>query len=176
MITKEIVTAYLETLLWSETFHGMGDDGEEPLIIEGTEYEPGTPLDQIQGCDVSDLATLAPKLLEEAEEDLEGFRAYCLEDIGIDPFKFFDPSQVAHDFALSRNGHGAGFFDREYTISPTGPAGKPSSLRAVRYADSKPGDVVSLSDALQAAAKTFGTCGLDVWTDEAGNLKMESHG
>lgn len=176
MITKEIVTAYLETLLWSETFNGMGDDGEDPLIVEGTEYEPGTPLDQIQGCDVSDLETLAPKVVEEAEEDLEGFRAYCLEDLGIDPFRFFDPSQVAHDFALSRNEHGAGFFDREYTIAPTGPAGNPSNMRAVRYADAVPGDAVNLSDALQEAAGTFGTFGLQVWTDEDGKLKMESHG
>lgn len=166
MITKEIVTAYLETLLWSETFNGMGDDGEDPLIIEGTEYKPGTPLDQIEGCDVSDLATLAPKLLEEAEEDLEGFRTYCLEDIGIDPFKFFDPCQVAHDFALSRNGHGSGFFDGCYLITAQGP-------EEVRQSEDRKTD---LADDLQSAAKTFGTFGLQVWIDEDGNLKMESHG
>ena len=173
-ISDATVTAYLETLLWSECFHGMGDDGEDPLVIDGEEYEPGTPIDQIDGCDVSDLDTLSPDTVKQALEDLEGFQGYCLEALGIDPFVFFDPDQIAHDFCLSRNGHGAGFFDREYTIAPTGPAGRPANSRAVRYADAQPGDVVNLSDALQDAAGTFGTHGLMVWTDETGALRMES--
>lgn len=147
-----IVTAYLETLLWSECFHGQGEDGEDPLVVDGEEYAPGTPIDQIPGCDVSDLATLAPKIVKEAEEDLDGFQSYCEETLGLDPFEVFDASQVAHDFCLSRNGHGAGFFDGVY------------EYEGEEY-----------SSDLQAAAKTFGTMGLSVWNEEDGTLRMESH-
>jgi hypothetical protein len=157
-ITDAVVTSYLGTLLWSETFHGQGDDGEDPLVIDGEEYEAGTPLDQIPGCDVSDLSTLAPEIVDEAREDLEGFRTSCLESIGLDPFRFFEPSQVAHDFALSRNGHGAGFFDGSYTIHCT---------------HQKAG--LDLRDELQDCARDMGTLGLSVWTDKNGNLRMESH-
>lgn len=152
-ISESDVCAYLETLLWSETLH-------ESVTIEGEEYEEGTPLNDVPGCDVSDLETLAPKILEEVRADLEGFRDYCLENLGIDPFRYFDPSQVAHDFALSRNGHGAGFFDRSYKVSTAGPGSDP--------ADS------DLSDELQDAAETFGTFGLMVWV-ENDVLHMESH-
>jgi hypothetical protein len=161
-ITETVVCAYLETLLWSEIFHGQGDDGEDPLVIDGEEYEAGTPLDRIPGCDVSDLETLAPEIVKEAREDLEGFRHSCLESIGIDPFRFFDASQVAYDFALSRNGHGAGFFDRVYTIAANGPGSTPL--------------VNEIQDDLQERAREMGTLGLAVWNDENGNLRMESHG
>jgi hypothetical protein len=166
-ITDAVVTSYLETLLWSETFHGQGDDGEDPLIVDGEEYEAGTSLDQIPGCDVSDLSTLAPAIVDEAREDLEGFRHSCLEGIGIDPFRFFDASQVAHDFALSRNGHGAGFFDRSYTVKATG-------IQTNRATTTNDGSI-ELNDELQECARDMGRFGLSVWTEENGNLKMESH-
>lgn len=155
-ISESDVTAYLETLLWSETLH-------ESVTIEGEEYEEGTSLSDVPGCDVSNLETLAPKVVEEARADLEGFRDYCLENLGLDPFRFFDPSQVAHDFALSRNGHGAGFFDRSYKVSTTGPGAGPCDS--------------DLSDDLQAAAETFdafGVFGLFVWV-ENDVLHMERH-
>lgn len=168
-ITETVVTAYLETLLWSETFHGQGDEGDEPLTWEGSEYEPGTTLDSI--VDVSDLPELAPEVIEEAHEDLEDFRQACLldPDVGLDPFKFFDPCQVAHDFALSRNGHGAGFFDGCYLVTAQGPE------EARQSEDRK----TELSADLQAVARDEGTYGLTLWAEGEGDdavLKLESHG
>lgn len=156
-ISESDVCAYLETLLWSETLH-------DSVTIEGEEYEEGTSLSDVPGCDVSDLETLAPKILEEARADLEGFRDYCLENLGIDPFRFFDPSQVAHDFALSRNGHGAGFFDGTYEVA----------FRSEGGPDFSAASGESVADELQAAAETFGTFGLVVWV-ENGALRMEAH-
>ena len=164
-IDDTITTAYLETLLWSETL--VTDENEEgdrlTLTWEGSDYEEGTPLDQI--IDVSDVEDLAPDVWAEAKSDLEAFQGYCLDSIGIDPFAFFDASQVAHDFALSRNGHGAGFFDNTYRVTCIGPGARMP----------KPFDE-SISDDLQSAAKTFGTLGLMLWVDAEGNLKLESHG
>jgi hypothetical protein len=118
-ITEEVVTQYLETLLWSEIYHG-DEDGKGQLVNDGRFpvagfIEAGTALNEI--IDVSDVETLNAEIVEESRRDLEDFRADCLQSIGIDPFKFFDPSQVAHDFALSRNGHGAGFFARGHFVT-----------------------------------------------------------
>jgi hypothetical protein len=143
------VNAYLECLLWTSTL--STEDGE-PVEIEGDKYRDGTPLDQIPGCDSSDVKTLCPKLLKEATEDLEGFASYCEETLGFDPFEAFDEDQVAHDFCLSRNGHGAGFFDGTYEV-----------------------DGEERANDLQKAAKTFGTHGVMVWVDESGTLRMDSH-
>jgi hypothetical protein len=156
-ISETIVTAYLETLLWTSNL--STEDGE-PVEIDGDMYDDQTPCNDLPGCDVSDLDTLSPATVTQAREDLEGFQAYCLESLGIDPFKFFDPSQVAHDFALSRNGHGAGFFDDRYTINSAGP-------QAFKLE-------TDLADELQSAAKTFGTHGIQVWV-ENGTLKLDSH-
>ncbi len=79
---------YLETALWSST--EMNDEG--------------TPLDKNYSMqDFSDEA------LERANEDLEAFqlKAGVLLD-GL------DLTDVAHDFWLTRNGHGAGFWDGDY--------------------------------------------------------------
>jgi hypothetical protein len=78
--------AYVLTMLWSET-----DDSGEPL---NRKYS------------VADIT-----------ED-----AYHTMISGVDAFvranwsdvRNFDPKYVGHDFALTRNGHGAGFWDGDY--------------------------------------------------------------
>lgn len=75
---------YLEAALWSSN----DDDG--------------VPLDENYGID-----DFSPVALAEAIRDTEAFRRKAgslLDDI--------DPSQAGHDFWLTRNGHGAGFWDR----------------------------------------------------------------
>lgn len=78
--------AYIECALWSS----MDDDGE--------------PLDS--GRDASDVA---PKALASMAADCDAFREMvgeALDDI--------DDEQAGHDFWLTRNRHGAGFWDRGY--------------------------------------------------------------
>lgn len=79
---------------------------------------------------------LAPKwsraALATARAECRDFQWYCAA-AGIE---LGDPTQDGHDFYLTRNGHGAGFWDRGY-----GPRG----------------------DALTKAAHTFGSA--DVWFD-----------
>lgn len=159
IITDRIVNAYLETLLWSEALSACDGDGNPTSITipenapgpyAGDTFEDGTSLDSF--LDTSDLPDLAPKVVAEAREDLEGFGSYVEETLGFDPFEVFDAEQVAHDFCLSRNGHGAGFFDGDFTHE-----GEQYCTR------------------LQDAAETFGTMGLQVWV-ENDTLHVESHG
>jgi hypothetical protein len=184
MATQKAVTAYLETLLWTDTYYAPEDpeaDGEavevnDDRVSFSGEIEDGTPLDQI--VDVSDLDTLNPKISAAAREDLDGFAAHCEETLGFDPFLEFDETQVAHDFALSRNGHGAGFFDREgYEIEPTDEI---KALMARSWYEGvgtskRDPSKVDVRDALQEAAKTFGSHGLMLWVREDGTIGIEDH-
>lgn len=105
MISRKTVHAYVQTLLWSETF-------QEDLEWEGTTYKEGTPLEKLFCSGDNCLRDV----VGQAEEDLASFRAVCVEDLGIDPFQWFPPEDVARNFALSRNGHGAGFFDSTWVV------------------------------------------------------------
>ena len=82
---------YLATALWSST----GDDGE-PLDAEFT------------------IADFAPEAAAAARTDMDSFleaNADLLEQArALVPS--YDDEAVAHDFWLTRNGHGAGFWDR----------------------------------------------------------------
>jgi hypothetical protein len=80
--------AYIECALWSST-DNADDSG-------------GLPLDE--NYDESDLA---PETRAEFERDCADFQESNADDLaGI------DPEQAGHDFWLTRNGHGAGFWDR----------------------------------------------------------------
>jgi hypothetical protein len=81
-----MVRQYLVTALWSST-----DDA-------------GNPLD-----DTHDISALSPECVQQAERDVAAFvtKAGALLD-GL------DLTDVAHDFWLTRNGHGAGFWDGDY--------------------------------------------------------------
>lgn len=87
-----VFTAYAVAALWSST----GEDGE--------------PLDRDH--DVDDLA---PEATESMREDVEAFLSACWgdtwEDFTID-LSGIEPEQIGHDFWLTRNHHGAGFWDR----------------------------------------------------------------
>jgi hypothetical protein len=79
-----VVTAYLVCALWSST------DGEQQ------------PLD-----DNYDIDDFAPEACNTAQSDCESFvtsNAAHLEGL--------TPEQIGHDFWLTRNRHGAGFWDR----------------------------------------------------------------
>jgi hypothetical protein len=111
-ILADVVSAYLTTLLWSET----GDDGE--------------PLDTNHGPEDCDRETL-----DQCEADCTSFLELAwdeLEGAGLSG----DSVAIGHNFVLSRNGHGAGFWDLGL-----GGAG----------------------DRLHEIAKSFGTHGLMAW-------------
>ena len=76
-------TAYIECALWSST------DGD-------------TPLDEDYG-----LEDIAPETLEAMRQDCQDF----IETAG-DLLGTLDAEQAGRDFWLTRNGHGAGFWDR----------------------------------------------------------------
>lgn len=122
--------AYVVAALWSSS-----DESDE---------SGGQPLDS--NYDESDIA---PETLEAMRRDCERFQAdnadlltayYEAIPKGRDSSGEWTPeSQAGHDFWLSRNGHGAGFFDRDV----------PRNLR----------------DTLQERAREFGTFDLYIGDD-----------
>jgi hypothetical protein len=181
IITDRIVNTYLETLLWSETLSACDEDGNSTSITipenapgpyAGDTFEDGTPLDSF--LDTSDLPKLCPDVVAEAKADLEAFGGYVEDTLGFDPFEAFDAEQVAHDFCLSRNGHGAGFFDGNYIVRHEY-LSEEGQVQA-DIAEDSGRDALNVARALQDAAKTFGTLGLSVWVSDEGALRVESHG
>jgi hypothetical protein len=93
-MNNTILTAYLTCALWSST----GDDDE--------------PLDQTNGIEDIDLYTRL-----KMERDVQ--QAVTLADAFVPNWRsYWDDEQFGHDFWLTRNGHGAGFWDRAPTRNP----------------------------------------------------------
>jgi len=112
----EFTASYLEAALWSST----GDDG--------------TPLDNSKYSETE----LAPETIARFKSECARFRAInaaLLEQAS----EHQSETIQAHDFWLTRNGHGAGFWDGGY-----------------------PEDI---GDALTAASKAFGECDLYIGDD-----------
>jgi len=100
----DFTRAYLRCALWASTdndYHGEGD----PRNLPDGKSNGGSPLD-----DNYDLEDIAPACLAQAKADCEGFRDYCRKT-GVD-IDSVDGEQAGHDFFLTRNGHGTGFWDR----------------------------------------------------------------
>lgn len=85
--------SYLETLLWSST------DSD------------GNPLD-----DEYSISDLSPDVIREAARDCAKFQAENADDIEAWPEASASRSAIraGHDFALTRNRHGAGFWDGDW--------------------------------------------------------------
>jgi hypothetical protein len=82
---EEMAAAYVECALWSSS-----------------DFESGTPLDEDHDSDDVDGDTLA-----QMREDVDAFYTANAADLAD-----MTPGQAGHDFWLTRNGHGAGFWDR----------------------------------------------------------------
>ncbi len=80
---EEFLEAYTECALWSSTDTASDDD------------------ENLEGLDV------APETHDAFAEDCEAFIASEWSDL-----QHLDAGQAGHDFWLTRNGHGAGFWDR----------------------------------------------------------------
>lgn len=106
---SEILDQYIETALWSST----DDDG--------------APMDRDYSRDDIDAETL-----DEMENDLDGFMENnaalierAIEEDGA------EETDIAHNFWLTRNGHGAGFWDGDYPA--TGDALTEASKKCREY-------------------------------------------
>lgn len=97
----EAMTAYFETLLW--TSHCNGEATHDDCRGE----DCASALDDL-GYTGDDFA---PGAAREAEEDLQGFVTSCLGERP-DCFDGMTADVVGYDFCLSRQGQGAGFWDR----------------------------------------------------------------
>lgn len=86
--SNSVIGGYLEAMLWASN-----DDEDEPL---DSNY------------DISDISKDAIKATEKDIAKFEKMAKKELEDLDA------EDSQIGHDIFLSRNGHGAGFFDRDY--------------------------------------------------------------
>jgi hypothetical protein len=109
------VRQYLETALWAE----IDDDSR--------------PLDDSFGVE-----DFAPEAIVKAEQDCDLFRASNAGDLASIPDDM-DDLDVAHDFWLTRNHHGAGFWDGDYPEA--------------------------MGDRLTASAHSFGECYIYVGDD-----------
>lgn len=113
----DTVTAhYIACALWASTH--TDENGDD------------TPMDQLD-------AELTPEAKERMHNDCRDFLAY-LDAEGIDATELWTDEQLGHDFWLTRNGHGTGFWDRGHGM---------------------------LGDRLTQAAKTHGSADLYVGDD-----------
>jgi len=87
---KAFTNQYIETALWAS----IDDDGDS--------------LD-----DNHDFSSIAPEALNEMQDDCLKFVTENLESIEADEDNDF--SDAGHDFFLTRNGHGAGFWDGDWS-------------------------------------------------------------
>ena len=87
-----MLNGYVEAMLWSST--GTDADGEDLESLEGFELA----LESVKTCESACVTFLAEN------QDLIAKAMASRDD--------YDLSDVGHDFWLTRNGHGAGFWDR----------------------------------------------------------------
>jgi hypothetical protein len=118
---EEMLEHYLIAALWSSI--DFSDDPDSP-------YDK--PLDE--DYDVSDVSE---ETRAASKEDIDGF-----VDLAGGLLDYVDPEQAGHDFWLTRNGHGTGFWDRDY------PEDAPEGI----------------GDKLSEIAQTFG--GVDLYSHE----------
>lgn len=90
--TQTILQGYVACALWSST-----DDNDEPLD------------------DGRDMRDLPAETLAKMHDDVTKFVARCMPDLHRSAL---NEAQIGHDFWLTRNGHGAGFWDRD--LGPVG--------------------------------------------------------
>lgn len=117
-----VLAAYVECALWSSYDYRGEDDAPEPFDSWATRDD------------------IAPETLVDMREDCA---AMILAAENIDGAEWWDDGQFGHDFWLTRNGHGAGYWDRHY------------------------GDCVEAhaGDALTREAKVYGGCDLYLGDD-----------
>ena len=94
---QDFIAGYLEAALWSstDTHPKTGDD------VRLDDYEWGEGVEE----------SLKDDCLDFIQGNKARLQAYCTK-ISYDPSKGTPWDSAGHDFWLTRNGHGAGFWDR----------------------------------------------------------------
>ena len=118
---EAFTNSYIECALWASTYESTRDGETWDQPIDG-DYGP---------------ESIDPESLKAMKDDCRKFVEENLETIEADPVQDF--SDAGHDFFLTRNGHGAGFWDSDWA---------------------EPG-----SDKLDKASEAFGECHLYVEND-----------
>lgn len=102
----EAFGGYVEAGIWASMCQGTARDAHgDPADCRGEDCDKG--LDDLN-FDQWDLSAAAAR---DMEADLKGFIDSCREERP-EVFDGIDSGMVGHDFWLTRNGHGAGFWDR----------------------------------------------------------------
>lgn len=101
---EEMVSAYVECALWSSTY--LADEDGNP-VGEETDDTQDVPMDENYGPE-----DIAPDTLAKMREDCESFVTTCESLLAEYTERGMSSGQAGHDFWLTRNGHGAGFWDR----------------------------------------------------------------
>ena len=103
----QVITAYIECALWSESCQGTATQAHsDPSTCRGEDCDSSLSHDLNFGID-----DLSAACARDMEADIEGFVKSCLEERP-NVFDGITPDMIGHDFWLTRNGHGAGFWDR----------------------------------------------------------------
>ncbi len=95
----EFTTAYLAAALWTETDETNPEQGGEPLDAnyDINDIEPDTLAEMIQDC-------------RQFQDD----NASLIIDENVMRGRYGGDEHAGHDFWLTRNGHGAGFWDGDW--------------------------------------------------------------
>ncbi len=88
--------AYVECALWSSVHYGTDENGKGEIEC---------PFDQVD-------ADLSQVSFERMADDCAQFQALAEKDLSEYYENGQTPENAGHDFWLTRNGHGAGFWDR----------------------------------------------------------------
>lgn len=98
--------AYIDAALWSSTAYGSREEEEQdPADANGD--RSGRFDASFHDCNFG-AADLSPELRAHVIADCTAFQSAHAEDIAA------DLAQAGHDFWLTRNGHGAGFWDGDW--------------------------------------------------------------
>lgn len=113
-----LIRAYIEALFWTESEPGTSrEDRDDDRVQWDNDVEAGQQKDMPGDYGYADLSGEA---LADIRRDCDAFRAKAADLLALLPDDF-DESRVGHDFWLTRNGHGAGFWDRdELDFTPNG--------------------------------------------------------
>ena len=104
---EKIFRQYIATALWTSE--------DDPEILEGASID-----------DISN------ETQTKAREDISAFVRLASSQQGID-LSTMDAEQIGHDFWLTRNGHGSGFWDRQYDNDQAGTLGARLSAVAEEF-------------------------------------------